>query len=57
MNEIPLNYATAYNWTGDDGKGEIRIGDLPVHHTMQIVTARSTFWSSRRKHAWRIMCC
>lgn len=30
MNEIPLNYATAYNWTGDDGKGEIRIGDLPV---------------------------
>jgi organic hydroperoxide reductase OsmC/OhrA len=30
MSDIPLNYATAYNWTGDGEKGEIRIGDLPV---------------------------
>ncbi len=30
MSDIPLNYETAYNWTGDGEKGETRIGDLPV---------------------------
>lgn len=30
MSDIPLNYATAYTWTGEGEKGEIRIGDLPV---------------------------
>lgn len=30
MSDIPLNYQTAYNWTGDGEKGEIRIGNLPI---------------------------
>lgn len=30
MSDIPLNYQTAYEWTGDGEKGEVRIGDLPV---------------------------
>lgn len=30
MSDIPLNYQTSYNWTGDGEKGEIQIGDLPV---------------------------
>lgn len=30
MSDIPLNYKTAYEWTGDGEKGEVRIGDLPV---------------------------
>lgn len=30
MSDIPLNYTTAYTWTGEGEKGEIRIGDLPV---------------------------
>ncbi len=29
MSDIPLNYQTAYEWTGNGEKGEIRIGDLP----------------------------
>jgi organic hydroperoxide reductase OsmC/OhrA len=28
MSEIPLNYQTAYEWTGEDGKGEVKIGEL-----------------------------
>ncbi|WP_299874521.1 OsmC family protein [uncultured Cocleimonas sp.] len=30
MSDIPLNYQTAYEWTGDGEKGEIHIGELPV---------------------------
>lgn len=30
MSEIPLNYFTAYQWTGEAVAGEVRIGDLPV---------------------------
>lgn len=30
MSDIPLNYQTAYRWTGEAEKGEIQIGDLPV---------------------------
>lgn len=30
MSEIPLNYQTAYEWTGEGEKGEVRVGDLPV---------------------------
>lgn len=30
MSDIPLNYHTAYEWTGDGEKGEIKIGQLPI---------------------------
>lgn len=30
MSEIPLNYQTAYKWTGDGESGEVQIGELPV---------------------------
>lgn len=30
MSDIPLNYQTAYEWTGDAEKGEVRIGELPA---------------------------
>lgn len=30
MSDIPLNYHTAYEWTGNGEAGEIHIGDLPV---------------------------
>jgi organic hydroperoxide reductase OsmC/OhrA len=30
MSEIPLNYQTAYEWTGEGEAGQIRIGELPV---------------------------
>jgi len=30
MSDIPLNYHTAYEWTGDGEKGEIKIGELPT---------------------------
>lgn len=30
MSDIPLKYHTAYEWTGDGEKGEIKIGQLPI---------------------------
>ena len=30
MSEIPLNYQTAYEWTGKGEAGEIRIGEMPA---------------------------